>query len=227
MNFLEQWIEYDYNPFIVFYSDGKVKSLNQEAQYLLARVSNRTIFDLALSYAKDSFGFNTIFIDLELDKFKFFALTVGYENESEIGIKLYKIPQLKVSHINTHEAELINIYALIDLAISTNSISSQNDFIKDFDPTIPDIRVVADKFLKLLNKIYATTTSSKIYTKVSIGVGEYIKISDKKYSILKIEINSKRDIQKDNYIRNLANDIGINIILNSENILLELALITK
>lgn len=37
----EAWIEHDYNPFIVFDSNGKIISLNQEAQYLLGEVAHK------------------------------------------------------------------------------------------------------------------------------------------------------------------------------------------
>ena len=35
MTFEQQWIEYDFNPFILFDSSGKIVSLNAEAQFLL------------------------------------------------------------------------------------------------------------------------------------------------------------------------------------------------
>jgi len=57
VQFIEQWIENDYNPFIIFESSGRLKSLNQEAQYLLGEVSTKDIFDLAGTYATLTYRF--------------------------------------------------------------------------------------------------------------------------------------------------------------------------
>lgn len=189
MTFEQQWIEYDYNPFILFNAEAKVLSLNAEAQYLLGNITPNTIFELAMNYASPSFGFKTTFLDLEYGRFKFFGITVGYEDEDQIGIRLYQTPGFK---FNKPEilGELVNIYTLVDLCISTNSISSSSEFIKDLDPSIPDVRLDTDKFIKLLNKIYKSILSAEsITTRLYFRVGEYIKYENKKYSLFSIEIS--------------------------------------
>ncbi|MCK4737153.1 MAG: hypothetical protein KAT10_01230, partial [Sulfurimonas sp.] len=65
MTFEQQWIEYDYNPFVLFSSKGKVISLNSEAQFLLGAITTDELFNLATTYANLSFGFKTTFIELE------------------------------------------------------------------------------------------------------------------------------------------------------------------
>ena len=42
--FNEDWIENDYNPFILFNANGKIISLNSEAQYLLGAIDIKTIY---------------------------------------------------------------------------------------------------------------------------------------------------------------------------------------
>ena len=59
MTFEQQWIEYDYNPFVLFSSNVKVLSLNSEAQFLLGFVTTEELFNLATTYANVSFGFKT------------------------------------------------------------------------------------------------------------------------------------------------------------------------
>ncbi len=190
MTFLEKWIEYDYNPFIIFDSSGKVLSLNSEAQYLLGKTSNKVIFDLAIDYATESFGFNTFFLDISFDKFDFFAITVGYESENEIGIKLYKRANKRIKIRDKKDSTLSNIYVLVDLSISTFSTKNNIEFIKDFDPAIPDIYANVDMVLKLLNKIYNSfIESKKIKSKIFVNIGEHIKIENKKFPILRIEIS--------------------------------------
>ncbi len=190
MTFEQQWLEYDYNPFILFNSKAKVLSLNSEAQFLLGSASTHELFELATAYANVSFGFKTTFLELEFGRYKFFALTVGYENEDEIGIKLYQVPSFKLNKPKP-SGELANIYTLVDLCISTNSISSNIKYLKEFDPTIPEIIIDTNNFLKLLNKIYyCCEKNEEVNTKIFYRVGEHIKFEDKKYSIFSVEVKA-------------------------------------
>jgi len=190
MTFEQQWIEHDYNPFILFSSNGKILSLNAEAQSLLSAVEPSELFELATAYANVTFGFKTTFLELEFGRYKFFGLTIGYEDDDQIGIKLYQAPSFKINKPKP-TGELTNIYTLVDLCISTNSISSNIEFIKDFDPTIPEIIINSNIFIKLLNKTYECfLDNEKVYTKIFFRVGEHIKFDGKKYSIFSVEIKS-------------------------------------
>jgi hypothetical protein len=196
MTFEQQWLEHDYNPFILFSSKGKVLSLNTEAQFLLGAASTSELFELATTYANVSFGFKTTFLELEFGRYKFFALTVGYENEDEIGIKLYQAPSFKLNNPKP-VGEMTNIYTLVDLCISTNLISSNTTYTKEFDPTIPEIIINTNKFIKLLNKIYSCFEENDIVnTKIFYRVGEHIKFEGKKYSIFSIEVKADNINQK-------------------------------
>jgi len=191
MTFEQQWLEYDYNPFVVFNSNGKITSLNSEAQFLLGSVTDRELYELASSYANITFGFKTTFIDLEFGRYKFFGLTVGYENEDEIAIKLYQAPSFKIDKPKPG-GELTNIYTLVDLCIATNSISSQIDYQKEFDPTIPEIIINSNNFIKLLNKVYACfDDNSSVKTKIFYRIGEHIKFEEKKYSLFSIQVQAE------------------------------------
>lgn len=191
MNFEQQWLEYDYNPFIVFNENGKIISANSEAQFLLGATTPSTLFELAKVYASINFGFKTTFIELGYGRYKFFGVTVGYKDEDQIGIKLYQAPSYK---LNTHkpEGELTNIFTITDLCIATNSISSSIKYIKSYDPTIPEIIVNSNQLIKVLNKMYACAQENEtIDTKVFYRVGEHIKFDGKKYSIFSISVNAK------------------------------------
>ena len=188
MNFEQQWIEYDYNPFVIFNSKGKVVSLNAEAQFLLGSVTPKELFSIAQAYASVNFGFKTTFTELEFGRYKFFGLTVGYEDEEQVGIKLYQAPSFKI-HKPKPEGELTNIYTLIDLCIATSSINNTIEHEKHYDPTIPDIIIDPNEFIKVLNKMYlCVLENKKVITKVFYRVGEHIKFEDKKYSIFSISI---------------------------------------
>lgn len=220
MTFEQQWIEYDYNPFILFNSSGKILSLNSEAQFLLGSVKGSEIFELATSYAKITYGFKTTFIELNFGRHKFFGLTVGYESDEEIGIKLYQKPSFNVNKPKP-TGELTNIYTLVDLCISTNSINSKIRFTKDFDPTIPEIMINSNEFIKLLNKVYTCfSDNEEIQTKIYFRIGEHIKFEDKKYSLFAIEIKAsnmkkvndfKIFAENSNFMVETKNGVTINI----------------
>lgn len=223
MTFEQQWIEYDYNPFIIFNSNGKILSLNSEAQFLLGSTTSNEIFELAQTYANISFGFKTTFLELEYGRYKFFGLTVGYENEDEIGIKLYQAPTLKLN-TKKPEGELTNIFTITDLCIATNSINSKIAYTKTYDPTIPDIIVDSSKLIKLLNKIYLSFQgNSTIDTKVFYRIGEHVKFEGKKYSLFSIAVSAEQidDVKADElkiyakssnfYIDVSDNSVSINI----------------
>ena len=196
MTFEQQWIEYDYNPFVLFSSTGKIISLNNEAQYLLGSVDKNTLFEIATTHASTSFGFKTTFLVLEFGRYRLFGITVGYENESEIGIRFYQQPTLNFSAPKP-TGELINVYTLIDLCVSTSSIGSNITYLKDLDPTIPEIRLHPDNFIKLLNKIYqGYKESENITIKLFYRVGEHIKFEEKKYSLFTIEISGEEFCKK-------------------------------
>jgi len=228
MTFEQQWLEYDYNPFILFSTDGKVINLNSEAQFLLGSVSTNEIFELATSYANVTFGFKTTFLDLEFKDYKFFAFTVGYEDEEKIGIKLYRVPTNNIATIKP-KGELNNIYTLIDLCISTNSISSKIEFIKDFDPTIPEIVIDSNSFIKLINKIYSSFLSAKtIKTKIFYKIGEHIIYEGKKYGIFSIVISSDRlDSSKIDSIKYFAKQNNYSLCIKENRFTLNIPMITS
>ncbi|MEN8303427.1 MAG: hypothetical protein ABFQ64_05090 [Campylobacterota bacterium] len=222
MTFEQQWIEYDYNPFVLFNIDGKIISLNSEAQFLLGSTTANELFDLAKAYANVSFGFKTTFVDLEFGRYKFFGLTVGYEDEEQIGIKLYQTPSFKIKSPKP-EGQLTNVFTLIDLCISTNSISSNTNYLKEYDPTIPDIIINSNSLIKILNKIYSCfEDNDSINTKVFYRVGEHIKFEDKKYSLFSIRVSAKNMnesrsnelkvmAESSNFYVDIKNDLTLNI----------------
>jgi len=189
MTFEQQWIEYDFNPFILFSAAGKVLSVNAEGQYLLGAVDRHTLFELATTYASPSFGFKTTFMELEYGRFKIFGIMVGYVNEEEIGIRFFQTPSFQFSRPEI-EGELVNIYSLIDLCIATNSIGSKAAFHKDLDPTMPETRLNTDQFIRLLNKMYESFAGSeKITTKLAFRIGEYILYEEKKYTFFSLRVS--------------------------------------
>lgn len=217
MTFEQQWLEYDYNPFILFNANGRVTSLNSEAQFLLGSTTPKELFKLAQAYANVTFGFKTTFVDLEFGRYKFFGLTVGYEDEARIGIKLYQTPSFKLSKPKLG-GELTNIFSIVDLCIATSSMTSDIKYAKDYDPTIPEVVMDSKKLIKVLNKMYSCAQENdEILTKVFYRVGEYVKFEDKKYSIFSISVEAPNiDNVKSDELKTLARDSNFYIEINND-----------
>lgn len=228
MNFYENWVELDLNPIISFSSTGKIKFSNQEAQFLLSRISQKELFDLALRYAPSSFGFQTSYINLPLKSYTFYAITVGYENEDEIHVKLYKSTMVKrKKKLASHNATITNIFTLVDLSISTKKTKSSIKYIKNYDPSIPDFKLVASEFLKILNAIYdCIEASTMITTSVKLKIGEYIRIDEKKHSIITIEITTDGNFINADALDRDQDSNSFILTVEEDKVLIDLPLLT-
>jgi hypothetical protein len=192
MSFFEEWVELDLNPILSFSSTSKIIYSNSEAQFLLNKIKQKELFDLAVSYAPKTFGAQTSYIDLTIKNYTFYAITVMYQNEDEIHMKLYKSAMVKKANtLNIKNINSTNIFTLVDLAISTSKIKTDINFIKNYDPSIPEFRLDASSFIKTLNQIFDAFKSKKDVTcSILLKIGEYIKIDGKKYSLISVEISS-------------------------------------
>lgn len=226
MDICEEWLEYDYNPFILFDKEGKVINVNAEAQFLLGLVSSKKIYELALAYASYDYGFKTTILDIDFGKYSFFAITVGYNDDNHIGIKLYKKPN-KSFDLDSQDNTKVNIYSIIDLCISSLSTTSKAMHKKLLDPTFPDIYVKVDNFLKLLSKIYASFSNSKVITtKLHLKTGEHINYKNKKFSIFILEVSGEeRDKEDDYLIRESAPKSSAAVNIKDKSISVELPLV--
>lgn len=199
MNFFEDWVELDLNPVITFSSTSKILYSNSEAQFLLNRIKQKELYDLALKYAPKSFGAETSYIDLTIQNYTFYAITVKYDNEDEIHMKLYKSTMAKKeATLNIKNINSTNIFTLVDLAISTNKIKTDTTYRKNYDPSIPEFKLDASLFIKTLNQAFeAFNGSIDINCSILLKIGEYIKIGGKKYSLISVKITSDKDAVKE------------------------------
>lgn len=194
MSFFEEWVELDLNPVLSFSSSAKIIYSNSEAQFLLNRIKQKELFDLALTYAPKTFGAQTSYIDLSIKNYTFYAITVMYDNEEEIHVKLYKSAMVKKeSSLNIKNINTTNIFTLVDLAISTSKIKNDINFTKNYDPSIPEFKLDASTFIKTLNNIFdAFKDKENVTCSILLKIGEYIKIDNKKYSLISVEISSNK-----------------------------------
>jgi hypothetical protein len=209
----QNWMEYDYNPFILFGSDGDICTLNNAAEFFINKVDKETIYQLALTHASSDFGFKTTTVDLSFDIFKFFAITVGYENEEQIGIKLYQLPFInskKTAELGGYEDA--NIYQLIDLALVSTTCLHSTTIRKEYDPTLPSCKLPQNDFVRILTKSLDSFRNTKTL-RVSLGIksGEFLRLGDKKYQILELKFigDTARIKENDSKITEFCEHINV------------------
>ena len=225
-NFYEELIENDLNPFLLFDSNGKVKSYNKEAEFLLNFVSIKELFQLAVSNASANFGFNQKYISLKYNKQSYYAILVGYISEDEIALRLYKVVSNKINTINNHKLKLVNIFSLIDLSKNSTLLSSDLNIDELYDISIPEMKININNFLLCLNECFTYfLNDKKISLQVQIKIGEYEIIDNLKYKIVALEFITDRKIELYNELEQKAANANINIFTNHNRLNLELPII--
>ena len=225
-NFYEQLIDNDLNPYLLFDGNGRVKSYNKEAEFLLNFVSIKELFELAVSNASKDFGFNQKYISLKYNKLFFYAILVGYVDEKSIALRLYKVVSNQVNTINKDKLKLVNIFSLIELSKNTTLLNSNLKINELYDVSIPEIKININEFLLCLNDCFSVfVNDDNITLQVQIKIGEYEVINQKKYKIVAIVFTTNRKIEVLPSIEQKANKAHANIFFNHNKLRLELPII--
>lgn len=223
----ETFLEYDLNPFIVFSNNGKLFHYNREAEYLLSFVTPSTLYELAVNYAPKSFGTRRSQVHLRYDRYTFCALLVGYLDDEKIGIKLYKEMTNVASNATKDDTTLANIFALLEL--SKNSIFANKDVLitESLDPTIPEMKLDVENFLKLLNRIFTEYINSpEIEIMVKLKIGQNLVVEGKSYPICNVSIHSHEvNIKNSNALHSLSTDANVMVILKEGKTIIEFPII--
>lgn len=224
----KSFVEWDNSPFVLFNHHGKILYLNGAAELLFGHTTPREIFDIALFYAPQNFGYKTTMLSLNYDAFSFHAITVGYENEEQIAIRLYNKPRIK-QNIILHKEKLIttDINILLEANIALFKIKNNNHLELFTDQDIPPFKIDQNNFSKLLRKVMDTFRSSdSIFIELKLLIGEHIIIADKKESIVKLTIEAgSRHHDADEEIVALTTNTHIACSLKEHAIRLDIPLI--
>jgi nitrogen-specific signal transduction histidine kinase len=224
VEFYEQLLDNDLNPYILFSSSGKLINFNKEAEYLFNFVTPKELFELALKNASKNFGFSSKFINIKYKKQTYYAIMVGYINDEELALRLYKeVEPTKSINIDSNY-HMSNIYTLITLSKNTSLLQSKIDLKEEFDVSIPELKIDINEFLLILNHIFnEVKNDSKLSLKVSLKTGEYEIINKKRYHIICVKFTSQTPINLNNFQVNKHSLINI---YQKENIIeLEIPLI--
>ncbi len=226
-NLMLESIEHDLNPFIIFDSNARVVKYNTEAEYLLSFVCNKKLYDFALNYAPQTYGFKNSYIDKVFNRNHYYAIMVGYEDDENLALKLYK--SVDTAQKQSAKKELLhstNIYALIEIAL--NNTLKDTKVIKYLDPSFPEIMINTKAFLNLLNNVLMLFKNKKeIKLSLYIKVAENMLIDDTRYPVCALTIEAKDSIDLTKDLSYLTKDTNALIFNKNNSIIIEFPLIQK
>ncbi len=224
----ESFVEWDNSPFVLFSNQGRIAYLNNAAEILFGYVSKKELYDITLSYAPASFGHRTTTLSLNYDSFMFYAITVGYENDDEISLRLYNAPRIKPKHkLETDKLSITDINILLEANIALFKTKNTSPLRLLTDQDLPPFKIDQNNFSKLLRKtLDSFRASDAIDITLKYNIGQQIIIEEQKVAIAKLYIfANSRYSDTDNDIRNLAAKSQIKCLLKDKSINLEIPLI--
>ena len=224
----QAFVEWDNSPFILFNAEGKILYLNNVAEILFGYVSTQELYDIALAYAPQTFGYKTTTLSLNYDAFNFYAITVGYENEDQISIRFYNAPRAKPSSpLETNKLIMTDINILLEANIALFKTKNTNPLQLLADQDLPAFKIDQNKFSKLLRKtLDAFRASDSMSITLKLLIGEHVVIADKKESIVQLSVSANgRYHDADDEIKSLASQSHISCLLKEHTIKLEIPLI--
>ncbi len=225
----EAFVEWDNSPFILFNNSGKILYLNNAAEILFGYVSKKELYDIAVSYAPQNFGYKTTSLTLNYDSFIFHAITIGYENEEQISIRLYNTPRTKPTRkLETDKFIITDINILLEANIALFKTKNANPLKLLTDQDLPPFKLDQNNFSKLLRKVLnAFRSSDSIDISLKLLIGQHVIIEDKKEPLIQLSIEANgRYNDADEEIRLLAAESQIKSLLKEHSIKLEIPLIT-
>jgi hypothetical protein len=224
----QSFVEWDNSPFILFNNSGKITYLNNAAEILFGYVSKKELYDIAVSYAPQNVGYKTISLDLNYDSFIFHAITIGYEDETQISIRLYHTPRAKPTRkIETDKYIITDINILLEANIALFKTKNTNPLKLLTDQDLPPFKIDQNNFSKLLRKMLNSfRASDSIDITLKLLVGQHIIIEENKKPIVQLSIKANgRYADMDNDIEILSAECQIKPLLKEHSITLEIPVI--
>lgn len=224
----QAFIEWDNNPFILFNAQEKILYLNNAAEILFGYVTKKELYDIAVSYAPQNFGYKTTSLVLNYDSFIFHAITVGYENEEQISLRLYNTPRINPKRkLETSKFITTDINILLEANLSLFRTINTNHLKLLTDQDLPAFKIDQNNFSKLLRKVLnAFRSSDSIDISLKLLIGQHVIIDNKKESIVQLSIQANgRYTDTDEEIHTLAGESQIKCLLKEHTIKLEIPLI--
>jgi len=224
------YLDKDNSPFVLFDQHGSIRYLNDAAEILLAYAPKQELYDLALTYAPQDYGNKTTPIELNYRQLNFYAITVAYQNEEQIGIRFYYRPRPRAPHqLDTNRMKLTNINTILEAAITLFAMQNPMPFDLLTDTDLPEFKLDQNTFSKLLRKsLHLFRASADLHLSLSMAVGESIIADHKRRPIVRLIIRANgRYTDDDPTIKSLAEAMRIVATLEERHILFDIPYIKE
>jgi DNA-directed RNA polymerase beta subunit len=224
----ESFIEWDNSPFILFSNEGKILYLNNAAEILFGYVSKQELYDITLAYAPHNTGHKITTLTLSYDSFLFYAISVGYENEEQISLRLYNTPRATPKHkLETDKMMMTDINILLEANIALFKTKNTNKLQLLADQDLPEFKIDQNNFSKLLRKtLNAFRSSDSIDISLKLLIGQHLIINGTKEAIVQLLIAANgRYTDSDEAIHTYASESQIKCITTEYSIKLEIPLL--
>ena len=219
------FVEHDHNPFILFSNKGAILYLNKSAELIMGIDTKRELFELAVTYAPQSFGHRVALMELSFSSHAFYGINVLYNNEEEIALWLYLRPRPKASKKeNTEGYTRTDLNLLLQANIELFRISYTGKLSLITDYTMPHIQLHQNSFSLLLRKIFAQFSASKtVDISMTIKIGSKIIIEGKSYPLITLKLHAdRRNSDNDKLLRELALSNTIDMYFEASSLQLEI-----
>jgi len=224
------FLDTDNSPFVLFDRNGTIVYLNDAAEILLAYVDKRELFQLTLRYAPNDFGAKTTPMELRYRQLSFYAITVAYQDEEQIGIRLYYRARTKATQaVDQSRFKSTNINTILEAAIALFSMQNATRFDLLTDADLPEFKLDQNNFSKLLRRtLHLFRASADVHISLTMAIGESILIEHKRRSIVRLAIQANgRYSDEDRAIKTLADDMRIVTILDEHRIQFDIPFIRE
>ncbi|MBN2824413.1 MAG: hypothetical protein JXQ76_03735 [Campylobacterales bacterium] len=225
----EYFIDCDNSPFVIFSNAMKVIYLNAAAEILMGYVQNRELYTLAITHAPQDIGSKTTSLELKYGSFIFHSITVAYQDEENIAIRLYNKPIIK-SDTTISQEKLIptDINTIMEANLTLFKMYNNSDMHLLTDTDLPSFKVDQNQLSKLIrDSLDSFKNNSYIMIHLGIIIGETIRINGKRYQILQIRFQSdKRDENYDQNIQTLSQSNYVVTMLEDKYIKINIPMIT-
>ncbi len=224
------FIENDNNPFILFDANKKIAYLNTAAEFLLGKVTKYELYDLCITHAPKEYGSRMSYIDLRYDDLIFYGITVGYQDDTYIGIKLYQ--RIKNRQPTAKELDkyiMTDINTLLETSISLVTLKNSFEITLITDMDIPEFKISQNDFFKIMRKCFDSfATGDKLDITLKLRVGESVRVKEKRLQLVKLEIKTakERDQSNDDEIEKLCEDHYIDFLGDTQKVRLLIPMLT-
>ncbi|WP_456429153.1 hypothetical protein [Nitratifractor sp.] len=204
-------VESDGSPLLVFNQRGHILYLNDSAEILLGYADYKELFQIALAHAPKDYGTQTVMMELHYHQLQFYAVTIAYNSEEWIAMRLYYRPRLAEEHkLDSSRLRETDLNLLLDMAIGFYRLEHQGKIRLMSDRDLPTLLTDQNNASRLLRKALESFKESEtLDITLRMIPGEYILIDGQRHPVIRLSVRGNlRQRHEDRAMEELAESIG-------------------